>query len=100
MGVHRSFVIVSLPTRVKFTWGPTMENNKSETPPLRYRPSIVTFIDILGFGSIVKKKSSNEIYQILKRVQRHAGSNDKEILREFGLVDEASWTRCVFFPTA
>jgi hypothetical protein len=64
---------------------------------IAYRPSIVTFIDVLGFRSIVGRKSANEIYQIVKRVQRHAGSTDEDVVREFGLVDEANWTRCVFF---
>ena len=74
-----------------------MKSNKADTSPLEYRPSIVTFIDILGFRSIVKKTSANKIYDIVKRVQRYAGATDEEVVREFGLVDQANWTRCVFF---
>ena len=73
------------------------KSKKADKKPLSYRPSIVTFIDILGFRSIVNRMPAHEIYEIVKRVQRHAGSTDEGVVREFGLVEEANWTRCVFF---
>ena len=75
----------------------TSKSKKAEKTPLSYRPSIVTFIDILGFRSIVDRVLAHEIYEIVKCVQRHAGSTDEGDVREFGLVDEVNWTRCVFF---
>jgi hypothetical protein len=74
-----------------------VKNTSAKQKTLAYRPSIVTFIDILGFRSIVSRTSANEIYEIVKRVQRHAGSTDEDIVREFGQIDETNWTRCVFF---
>jgi hypothetical protein len=75
----------------------TSECKKVDKKPLSYRPSIVTFIDILGFRSIVDRMPAHDIYEIVKRVQRHAGSTDEEAVRESGLIEEINWTRCVFF---
>jgi hypothetical protein len=74
-----------------------VKDKRSEDKLLAYRPSIVTFIDILGFRSIVNQTPASEIYEIVKRVQRHAGSTDEDVVRKYGLAEQANWTRCVFF---
>lgn len=63
-----------------------------------YRPSIVTFIDILGFRSIVATRSVGEVRKIVHQVQYHAGSDDQKYIGETDDLKEiANWTRCVFF---
>ncbi len=70
---------------------------KSSPQVVSYRPSIVTFIDILGFRSIVANQSPHEIFQTVERVQQHAGYTDEDLVSETSLDTEISWTRCVFF---
>jgi hypothetical protein len=64
---------------------------------IAYRPCIVTFIDILGFKSIVSRQSASDINAIVRAVQQHAGAKDEEeLVRKYG-ADGMNWTRTVFF---
>lgn len=63
-----------------------------------YRDCVVTFIDILGFRSIVSRSSPDEVEEIVRLVQRHAGSDDKASAEELGLdLEDMPWTRTIFF---
>lgn len=53
----------------------TKAEQKSKTPtgPV-YRPAVVTFLDILGFSSLVKNGTAEEVAQVLKTLRRFAES--------------------------
>lgn len=62
-----------------------------------YRPAIVTFIDILGFKNIISTRSDEDISEIVRQVQWHAGASEEETVRKMKVDTIANWTRCIFF---
>lgn len=73
----------------------TAKNKKTAS----YRDCIVTFIDILGFRSIVSKSPPKEIQEIVGLVQQLAGSGEEKIAKKDGFDrdDDIPWTRTTFF---
>lgn len=43
---------------------------KSAKTSLRYRPAVVTFLDILGFGQLVKQESASKVQEVLAVVSK------------------------------
>lgn len=60
----------------------------SHPVPLKYRPAVITFVDILGFSDLVRTRSAADVQGILDRVRSFAA-------RESG--DEGEHTRAFSF---
>jgi hypothetical protein len=51
--------------------------NSRKTMPVEYEPSIVTFIDVLGFRALVENKSAAEVHKVLATFQHFTRPDDE-----------------------
>lgn len=61
------------------------QKKREKAQVVEYRPSLVCFIDILGFSALLKNMSANEVHKVLSRLREttepsdHYNISDKEI---------------------